>query len=564
MGLEELFDQAREQLQDLKTRMERAKKRRDAKAQEEEQLAEARRRSREEVPGQSSFGAFSSSSRGPLEREREPKAGSRKKEEKKRSEEKRKEEVKKEEVPRALSEAPWRRGSRHRESPKPAVPAPKTPPKTPPKTKAKPVEPRTPPPKAGTPARTPRVQPPPTTKKEKEEESQEEENRRLLATAAAKWKAGAGKPTMLPRPKLLRSPVSWAGMRFRDRVAHHDAIRGKSPRGTVGEALLVKQGEACSTCKDRRTRFRKDAGRLLKKRMKEYRAAAAKAAGSHYARKVFERENLVRADRPNKDELRIPRVKKTEGKEEEKKEEEESDKEQVSVEPEDNEEETDFDEDPPDEGEEKEAKEKKEEKKEPRRAKSEEREETPREAREAIAITGSTSTAMQRMLAQGLAETNRVNLTVVGKKLEIRRNRLKTEMLTDKEAEDLEKEIEAFEAEQEKLLEERERLQAQRTTVVREEPKDRRDQGVHDSRYRRAVAGGTSHWKAWKEEKGRRRAQEHRRSGVGERARERIKADKRWHARHDRKLKDSDFVDNQQEDADIDTELIDAEGLSPG
>ena len=321
----------------------------------------------------------------------------------------------------------------------------------------------------------------------------------------------------------------------------------------------MKQGEACSTCKDRRTRFRKDAGRLLKKRMKDYRAAAAKAAGSHYARKVFEREKLVRADRPSKDELRVPRAKKAEGKEEEK-EEEEGSEERFSVEPEDREEESDFDEDPPDEGEDKEAKEKKEEKKEPKRAKSEEREETPREAREAIAITGSTSTAMQRMLARGLEETNRVNLTVVGKKLEIRFNKLKTEMLTDEETADLEKEIEAFEAEQERLLEERERLQAQRTTVVREEPKGRNDQGVHDSRYKRAVAGGTSHWKAWKEEKGRRRAQEYRKSGVGERARERIKADRRWHARHDRKLKDSDFVDNQQEDADIDTEVIDAEG----
>ena len=128
-------------MQDLKTRMERAKKRRDARAQEEEQLAEARRRSREEVPGESSFGAFSSSSRGPLEREREPKAGPKKKEEKKRSEEKKKEEKEvKEETPRALSEAPWRRGSRRRESPKPAAP------KTPPKAKARP-EAKTPPPR---------------------------------------------------------------------------------------------------------------------------------------------------------------------------------------------------------------------------------------------------------------------------------------------------------------------------------------------------------------------------------------------------------------------------------
>ena len=81
-ALEELFDQAREQLQDLRVRMQTAKERRDARA-EEEQLAEARRRSRQEVPGESSFGAFSSSSRGPLEREREPKAGSKKKEGKK-------------------------------------------------------------------------------------------------------------------------------------------------------------------------------------------------------------------------------------------------------------------------------------------------------------------------------------------------------------------------------------------------------------------------------------------------------------------------------------------------
>ena len=75
----------------------------------------------------------------------------------------------------------------------------------------------------------------------------------------------------------------------------------------------------------------------------------------------------------------------------------------------------------------------------------------------------------QRMLAQGLAETNRVNLTVVEKKQEIK----------------------ALEAEREKLMQERERLQVQRTTVVREEPKDKKDQKVHDSRYKRAVAAGT-------------------------------------------------------------------------
>ena len=152
--------------------------------------------------------------------------------------------------------------------------------------------------------------------------------------------------------------------------------------------------------------------------MKRYKAAAAKAAGFHYARKVLEREQLVRADRPNKDELRVARAKKAEAEEKEESDQEEK----LSVEPEgeeesdaeDQEEESGFEDDPPGDGG---AKEKKEKEEKPGRAKNEEREENPREAREAIAITGSTSTAMQRMLAQGLAETNRVNLTVVEKKL---------------------------------------------------------------------------------------------------------------------------------------------------
>ncbi|CAE7372762.1 GIP, partial [Symbiodinium sp. CCMP2592] len=264
--------------------------------------------------------------------EREPKAGPQKREKKEQ-----KEEVKKERS-KALSEAPWRRGSRYQEPPQPTPPKAAARPeraRTPPPKPAQPkTPPKTPPPargKASTPGRSPLPKAQPTPKKEekkeeKEEESQEEKNEKLVDhTAAPKWKAGVGRPTLLPKPKLLKSPASWAGMRFRDRVAHQDAIRSKSPKGTLGEALLKKQGEACSTCRNRRTRFRKDAGRILKKRMKEYKAAAAKAAGSHYARKVLEREKLVRADRPSKDELRSPRVKKPEGEEKEK--EEESDQE---------------------------------------------------------------------------------------------------------------------------------------------------------------------------------------------------------------------------------------------
>ena len=71
----------------LREKMAEARKRREKKLeeerQEEEDLAEVRRRSRREVPGESSFGEFSSSSRGPLERAREPKPEQRRKERRK-------------------------------------------------------------------------------------------------------------------------------------------------------------------------------------------------------------------------------------------------------------------------------------------------------------------------------------------------------------------------------------------------------------------------------------------------------------------------------------------------
>lgn len=85
------------------------------------------------------------------------------------------------------------------------------------------------------------------------------------------------------------------------------------------------------------------------------------------------------------------------------------------------------------------------------------------------------------------------------------------------------------------------------------------DQSFHDSRYFQAVAGGVAHHVAWKEEKARRRALLHRRSGTAERARERIELDRRWHEEFDRpesrggvqRIEDPDGLD-----ADIETEVI--------
>ncbi|CAE7344151.1 unnamed protein product [Symbiodinium natans] len=524
-ALEEQMDRARGQFQDLKEKVELARKRRQERLlQEAEELAEARRRSRGEVPGQSSFGAFSSSSRGPPERVREPKAG--------------KKEEKKEVRSKALDTAPWKRVSRYREPP---VPEPKTPPK------AKQERPRTPP-KSPPPSRTkspllkpkvepkrtepksppskPKVEPkrtepksPPSKPPPRSEEVQprSEEVERQLATTAPKWGASRSqRPVAKAKPKLLRSPASWAGMRFRERVAHQDAIRDKKPRGTVGESLLKKQGEACSTCVSRRLKFRSKASLLLKKRMKEYKAAAAKAAGSHYARKVFEREKLVRADRPSKAELRSAK------------------------------DESDFEDDPPSEG--------------PEEPKKEEKKKPPKQeegTEGATAITASTSSSMQRMLASGLMETNRANLAVLDQRIATKREKLEGRG-SDPE---LEAEIASLEDERKRLKEERERLRAQQAGVKKKEPEHRRDQSVHDVRYKRQVEKGDSHWKAWRAEKGRRRAQEHRRSGVGERAKERIEADKKWHARHDVKVKKGDFRDNQKEEVDgIDTEVIHSDG----
>ena len=84
------------------------------------------------------------------------------------------------------------------------------------------------------------------------------------------------------------------------------------------------------------------------------------------------------------------------------------------------------------------------------------------------------------------------------------------------------------------------------------------DQSFHDSRYYAALAKGMAHHLAWKEERLRRRAILHRRSGTAERAKQRIELDQKWHEEFDRPesrgMRRIDDVDGLN--ADIPTEVI--------
>ena len=85
------------------------------------------------------------------------------------------------------------------------------------------------------------------------------------------------------------------------------------------------------------------------------------------------------------------------------------------------------------------------------------------------------------------------------------------------------------------------------------------DGSFHDSRYHRAVAAGTPHHVAWREERQRRRAIVNRREGMAARAEERIRLDKEWHRRFDnpesrkgpQRIDDGDMMD-----ANIETEVM--------
>ena len=83
------------------------------------------------------------------------------------------------------------------------------------------------------------------------------------------------------------------------------------------------------------------------------------------------------------------------------------------------------------------------------------------------------------------------------------------------------------------------------------------DQPWHDARYYAALKGGASHSQAWSQEKKRRRATLHRKSGMPERTAEKLRLDAEWHAEFDsKKVKSEEFQDEHSGISGIETEAI--------
>lgn len=81
------------------------------------------------------------------------------------------------------------------------------------------------------------------------------------------------------------------------------------------------------------------------------------------------------------------------------------------------------------------------------------------------------------------------------------------------------------------------------------------DQSWHDARYHQAIRAGVSHSQAWSQERKRRKATLFRQSGTGERAREKIELDNKWHEEFDsRPVKQEEYED--QAAPGIETEAI--------
>ena len=81
------------------------------------------------------------------------------------------------------------------------------------------------------------------------------------------------------------------------------------------------------------------------------------------------------------------------------------------------------------------------------------------------------------------------------------------------------------------------------------------DQSWHDARYHAAITAGVSHSKAWFEEKKRRKAALHRKSGSKERAEEKLNLEKKWHEEFDSKpVKEEEFRDEAA--SGIETEAV--------
>ncbi|CAK8991434.1 Retrovirus-related Pol polyprotein from transposon TNT 1-94 [Durusdinium trenchii] len=132
-------------------------------------------------------------------------------------------------------------------------------------------------------------------------------------------------------------------------------------------------------------------------------------------------------------------------------------------------------------------------------------------------------------------------------------------MLRSALASNLSSEIETEEDPDKKAELEKQKKELQRDTPrqsIKITEDNMRDQSFHDSRYYADVAAGKPHHIAWKNEKGRRRTILDRRSGLVDRASEKLELDDKWHSKHNapgtgKKRKDLDGLN-----ADVDTEVV--------
>ena len=141
------------------------------------------------------------------------------------------------------------------------------------------------------------------------------------------------------------------------------------------------------------------------------------------------------------------------------------------------------------------------------------------------------------------------------------------EKVTEAEEAESEQEVKRLEAEVKELIDQKERMKDKikvddkKAKEVRAgggfilTPQTVNDQSWHDARYYAAVKAGASHSSAWFQEKKRRKATLHRKSGAAERAVERKEQDLKWHQAFDsKKVKESEFHDETAQG--IETEAI--------
>jgi hypothetical protein len=446
--------------------------------------------------------------------------------------------------------------------PKPKSVEPKLPPK--PKTLAKgsqkPPEPKVPPKKEKIPGLTTKVAPKkekvagvdyvvPQAKTRPEAKPKVEPKVEPTATSTPKAAEPKVKKMRLKVMREMKSPEEWKQLRFRERVDHQEKMKELLPAGTVGQAILRKQGRTCDSCSTLRRRSSPKAAARAKELVRRWQEANRKKSltveGSNFARSYFNRERLVGNKRKRTVEAEEPVAK------------EDPPSDPESVEPEaweEAEEERPLEVDEEDE-------EVPEPKTPPEQVEGGRSEAVrpvattagaspaggePEEVHPVVADASSASASpgMLNTLREQLLSTNLRNAIMLKQKMA---------MASDEELEGIEESLKRLEAEREQLK--------QRPKVKEVQKKDLLDQSSHDSRYRADIRAGIPHSKAWKAEKARRRSAEHRRKTLRDRVQEAKDAERSWHEAFDSGVPEpGDVTDRSAENADVETEFVDREG----